>query len=89
MKLIGIDGYPPDSGSRYRLCFALKFFGTPAEDSLIRNGIDGNSLLRQAKEELAPTLGAATVEPKSELIQIIVQILMADCSLGGFQSATV
>ena len=48
---------------------------------LIRERIDGNSLLRQAKEELAPTLGTATVEPKSKLIQIIVQILMADRSL--------
>jgi len=81
MLKIGRDGCPPDSGSHYRLCFALKFVGARTDDSLIRDGIDGNSLLRQAKEELTPTPGAATVEPNSELIQIVIQILMADRSL--------
>ena len=47
------------------------------------NGIDGHSLLRQTKKELASALGSPPIEPERELIQIVVQVLMADRSLVG------
>jgi hypothetical protein len=47
------------------------------------NGIDGHRLLRQTKEELASTLGSTAIEPEREFIEIVVQVLMADCSLVG------
>ena len=53
------------------------------------NRIDGHSLLRQTKEELASTLGSSAIEPESEFIQIVVEVLMTDRSLVGFSSAHV
>lgn len=37
------------------------------------HGIDGHGLLREAKEELAPTLGSPAIEAEGELIQIVVE----------------
>jgi len=50
-------------------------------DPVVSHRIDGHSLLREAKEELAPTLGSSAIEAERELIQIIVKVLMADRSL--------
>jgi hypothetical protein len=40
-------------------------------------------LLREAKEEQAPTLGSPAIEAERELIEIVVEVLMADRSLVG------
>jgi len=53
------------------------------DDLVISDRIDGHRLLRQAKEELATAFGSPTVEPECELIQIVVQMLMTDCTLVG------
>ena len=47
-------------------------------NSVVSHGIDGHSLLREAKEELAPTFGSPAIETERELIQIVVEVLMAD-----------
>ena len=52
-------------------------------DPVMGNRIDGHSLLRQTKEELASTLGLTAIEPEREFIEIVVQVLMAYCSLVG------
>ena len=52
-------------------------------DPVVGHRIDSHSLLREAKEELAPTLGPPPIEAERELIQIIVEVLMADRSLVG------
>ena len=52
-------------------------------DPVVSHGIDGHGLLREAKEELAPTLGLPAIDPERELIQIVVEVLMADRSLVG------
>jgi hypothetical protein len=53
------------------------------DDLVISDRIDGHSLLCQAKEELAATLGSSAIEPERELIQIVIQVLMTDRSLVG------
>ena len=57
-------------------------------DPVMGNGIDGHSLLRQTKEELASTLGSSAIEPESEFIQIVVEVLMTDRSLVGSHQPT-
>ena len=47
------------------------------------NRIGGHSLLRQTKEELASTLGSPAIEAERELVQIVVEVLVADRSLVG------
>ena len=75
------DGYPPDSGSSYRLWFDPAW--GRVNDPVVGHRIDSHSLLREAKEELAPTLGSPAIEAERELIKIIVEVLMADRSLVG------
>src|SRR6266496_1101475 len=50
---IKCSGYPLDSGSPHRLWFG---FGLRVNYPVMGNRIDGHSLLRQTKEELASTL---------------------------------
>jgi len=65
-------GYPLDSPSPYRLWFAFRLPEVRVNYPVMGNRIDGHSLLRQAKEELAATLGSPTVEPEREFIEIVV-----------------
>ena len=53
---IGIGGYPLDSGSPYRLWFGFGLRGGRVNYPMMGNRIDGHSLLRQTKEDLASTL---------------------------------
>ena len=50
--------------------------------------IDSHSLLREAKEELTSTLRSPSVEAERELVQIVVEVLMADGSLMGSEQPT-
>ena len=49
-------GYPVDSGSHYRLWFGFDLRGWRVNYPVMGNRIDGHSLLRQTKEDLAATL---------------------------------
>ncbi len=77
----GRDGYPLDSPSPNGLCFAGRFFGLWMNDLVAGHRINGDGLLREAKEELSPTARPAPVEPERELIQIVAQMFVADRTL--------
>src|ERR1039458_395461 len=83
MLQIGLSGYPLDSGSPYRLWFGFGLRGGRVNYPVMGNRIDGHSLLRQTKEDLASTLGSPAIEPEREFIEIVAQVLMTDCSLVG------
>ena len=71
-------GYPLHSPSPYRLWFAFRLPEVRVNYPVMGNRIDGHSLLRQAQEKFASTLGSPAIEPERELIQIVVQVLMTD-----------
>ena len=48
-----------------------------------RDWADLHGLLSQSIEQFAPRFGAAAIEPKGELIQVIVQMLYSNCPLVG------
>lgn len=48
-------------------------------------GLDLDSLLSKSVEEFAPRCGLAAVEPKCELIEVVLQMLMSDGALVGAQ----
>src|SRR5271167_5113928 len=77
------SGYPLHSPSPYRLWFAFRLPEVRVNYPVMGDRIDGHSLLRQAQEKFASTLGSPAIEPERELIQIVVQVLMTDCSLVG------
>src|SRR5450759_3091991 len=52
------------------------------------NRIDGHSLLRQTKEELAAALGSSAIESEREFIEIVVEVLLTDRSLVGSHQPT-
>jgi hypothetical protein len=53
------------------------------DDLVVSDRVDGHRLLRQTKEEFAATLGSPAIEPECELIQIVVQVFLADRPLVG------
>jgi hypothetical protein len=57
--------------------------GGRVNDPVVSHRVDGDSLLREAKEELASTLGSSAIEAERELIQVIFEVFMADRSLVG------
>ena len=71
-------GYPFDSPDPKGLCFAARFFDLRVNDLVAGYRIDGDGLLREAKEQLSPAARPAPVEPERELIQIVVQVFVAD-----------
>src|SRR3974390_574631 len=46
-----------------------------------RYRVDTHGLLHEAEKQLAPTLGSSPIKAERELIQIVVQVLVADGSL--------
>jgi hypothetical protein len=74
-------GYPFDSPDPKGLCFAARFFDLRVNDLVAGYRIDGDGLLREAKEQLSPAARPAPVEPERELIQIVVQVFVADRTL--------
>ncbi len=80
-SLFAGDGYPFDSPSPKGLCFADRFFTFPMNDLVAGHRIDGDGLLSEAKEQLSSAARLAPVESKRELVQIVVQMLVADRTL--------
>ncbi len=74
-------GYVLDSGWPYRLWFSFIPLTGPMNNRVIRCGFDRHSLLHQAEEELAATVGFSTVEPECELVEVKVEVLVTDCAL--------
>ena len=79
---IAQGGYLLDSGSPYRLwfCFTLGF---RVKNPMQGNRLDCYGLLHEAKKELAPAFGSPPVESERELIQVVIEMLVADRSLVG------
>ena len=50
--------------------------------------VELNSLLEQAVEEQAAVVRAAAVEAERELIEVVVELLRADCALVGAEEPT-
>src|ERR1700729_120204 len=71
-------GYPFYSPDPKGLCFAARFFDLRVNDLVAGYRISGDGLLREAKEQLSPAARPAPVEPERELIQIVVQVFVAD-----------
>ena len=78
---IAVAGYPLDSGSPHRLWFSLR--RDRVNDPVVRDRVDGHCLLRQAVEEHATAARPPAIEAEGELIQVVVEVLMADGSLVG------
>ena|SRR5437660_9061686 len=72
-------GYLVDSSSPYMLRFSSIPGAT--DDAFVGHGGDGNGLLKQAIEQLAPRTRSTTVEAKSELVEIVGQMVAADGTL--------
>src|ERR1035441_276703 len=56
------------------------------DHGLVRDGIDGDRLLRQAGEELPSIAGPTPVEPKREFVEVVFQVLVAHRSLMSSQN---
>ena len=76
-------GYVLDSGSPI-CCGTLAGLDDPG----IGDRFDVYRLLDEAEEELAAAVGPATVESKSELVQVVVEMLTADGPLMGSDQPT-
>ena len=76
-------GYPLDSGNPNRLWLGLAPIWV--DDLVVRDGIDRHGLLGETEEELAATFGSPPVEAKSELIEVVVEVLLTDGALVGAQ----
>src|ERR1019366_2010829 len=74
-------GYPLDSGTPYILWFG---WGSSNEGG-VSGWFYGDSLLDEAKKQLAATAGSAAVETERELVEIIIQVFETDCPLMGTQ----
>src|SRR5205807_1527536 len=74
-----LGGYLVDSSSPYMLRFSSIPGAT--DDAFVGHGGDGNGLLKQAIEQLAPRTRSTTVEAKSELVEIVGQMVAADGTL--------
>jgi hypothetical protein len=75
-------GYLLDSSSPYRLWFGFGF-GSGVKNPIQGNRFDGYGLLQEAEEELAAALGPPPVESEGELVEVVIEMLVADCSLVG------
>ena len=74
----GGTGYLLHSGSHYILWLATSFVFHTSGHAFVRDRIHGDSLLRQTVEQLAPAARLAAVETKGELIEVVIQMLVAD-----------
>ena len=73
-------GYLFDSSSPYMLGLLGLVPGT-ADQAFVGCRFDSNGLLKQAIEQLAPGTGSATIEAKSELVQVVRQMVRTDSTL--------
>src|ERR1019366_4026179 len=77
-----LEGYLLDSGIPYRLWFGFGL-DSGVKNPVQGNGLDGYGLLHEAGKELAPAVGSPPVESELELIQVVIEMLVADRSLVG------
>jgi hypothetical protein len=54
----------------------------------VRRGLDGHSVLRQPEKQLPAMAGAAAVEAKGELVQVVIQMRARDRALMGTEEPT-
>ena len=73
-------GYPLDSPRPNLLCRLLFGFGT-ADQSIVSLRRGAGCLLHEPEKELAAALRLPAVEPKSEFIQVVRQVLRCHCAL--------
>ena len=52
-------------------------------DAVVRDWINGHSLLRETEEEFAAAFRSPPIEAERELIQIVVEVLLTDRTLVG------
>jgi hypothetical protein len=52
-----------------------------ADQVFVGRRFDSDGLLKQAIEQLAPGTGSATIEAKSELVQVVRQMIRTDSTL--------
>src|ERR1017187_8879146 len=75
-------GYVLDSGGYYTLCLGrFQFAGGFSDDSVIRLMVRPLRLLRQTIKKLAATGRFAAVESKRELVEVVLEVLVADRAL--------
>ena len=53
------------------------------KDLVERNRVCGHRLLDEAEEKLSATPGPATIESECELVQVVIEMFVADCPLVG------
>ena len=76
------DGYLLHSPHPYRLWFRVGF-NSGVKDPSQGNGLDCQRLLHEAEEELAAAFGSPPVESERKLIQVVIEMLVADRPLVG------
>ena len=67
-------GYPLDSGTPYILWFGC----AGSNEGGVSGWFYGDSLLDEAKKQLAAAAGSAAIEPEGELVEIIIQVFETD-----------
>ena len=75
--LLAPGGYLLDSGSPYRLWFGFRL-GSGVENTIQGYWLDRHGLLDEAEEKLAAAFGSSPVESERELVQVVVEMLVAD-----------
>ncbi len=59
--------------------------GGASDQGFVGDGVDHDRLLHEAIKELSPVARPASIEPKGELIEVELQVLVADRPLVGTQ----
>ena len=77
-------GYLLYSGSPYRLWFGFGL-GCGVKNQVQGNGLHCDRLLREAEKQLAAAFGSPPVESERELVQVVIEMLVANRSLVGSQ----
>jgi hypothetical protein len=70
-------GYLLDSGSLYSLWFRFRL-GSGVKNMIQGYWFDRDGLLHETEEELAAAFGPSAVESEGELVQVVVEMLVAD-----------
>ena len=83
-----LGGYLLDSGSPYRLWFLFRP-GFGVKNPIQGDGLDRHGLLHEPEEKLAAARSSPPVESERELIEVVVEMLVADGALVGSPSANV
>ena len=75
-------GYPLDSGNPNILWLGSRGLSVPVgDDRSIRRWVHGDCLLHKAVEEFSPAALVAPVEAEHKLVEVVVQMLVANRAL--------